>query len=71
MDNLLESKKIRERDRLRAQDVKTKRERDQEGNEFADKEEFITPAYKAQQEELDKATRLEKDEEGAYLKILF
>ena len=66
MDQLLESKKIRERDRLRAQDVKIKREREQEGDEYQDKDVFITTAYKQQQEELEKAAKIDKDEEGLF-----
>lgn len=66
MDNLLESKKQREKDRLRAQDVKIRREREQEGDEFADKEVFVTSAYKAQQEELDKLAKEEEKAEGMY-----
>lgn len=66
MDNLLESKKIRERDRLRAQDVKIKRDREQEGDEFANKEVFVTSAYKIQQEELDKLAAIEEKNQGMY-----
>lgn len=62
MNQLLESKKIRERDRLRAQDVKIRREREKEGDEFDDKEVFITPAYKALQEEMIKASEVEEKE---------
>lgn len=68
MDQLLESKKIRERDRLRAQDVKIKREREQEG-EVENDEVFITSAYKAQQEELEKSAAVDKEEEGLLLTI--
>lgn len=60
MNQLLESKKIRERDRLRAQDVKIKREREQEGDEYVDSEVFITSAYKTQQEELERSAKLEE-----------
>jgi hypothetical protein len=62
MNQLLESKKIRERDRLRAQDVKIRREREKEGDEFDDKEVFVTSAYKALQEEMIKASEVEEKE---------
>lgn len=60
MNQLLESKKVRERDRLRAQDVKIRREREKEGDEFDDKEVFITSAYKSFQEEMIKASEVEE-----------
>lgn len=64
MESLLQSKKIRDQDRLRAQDVKTRRERENEGDEFADKEAFITSAYKAQQEEM--ARIAQEENQGKY-----
>ncbi|KAK6348236.1 hypothetical protein TWF718_006046 [Orbilia javanica] len=60
MENLLASAKIRERDRLRAKDRMLQKEREAEGDEFADKEKFVTGAYKAQQEEM---RRLEEEEQ--------
>ncbi|KAK3375185.1 coiled-coil domain-containing protein 55-domain containing protein [Podospora didyma] len=42
---------IRERDRQIAEEKRLKRERDAEGDAFADKENFVTEAYKRQQEE--------------------
>ncbi|KAK6341298.1 hypothetical protein TWF696_008377 [Orbilia brochopaga] len=59
MDNLLASAKVRERDRLRAKDRMLQKEREQEGDEFGDKEKFVTGAYKKQQEEM---RRLEAEE---------
>ena len=41
------------------------REREREGDEFADKDQFVTPAYLAQQEELRKIEEEEKKREGA------
>jgi coiled-coil domain-containing protein 55 len=35
---------IRKKDRLRAEERKIQREREAEGNEFADKEKFVTSA---------------------------
>ena len=52
---------VRKRDQIRAQDRKTAREREAEGEEFKDKESFVTGAYKRQQEEL---RRLEEEEKG-------
>ncbi|KAJ5872529.1 uncharacterized protein N7529_004882 [Penicillium soppii] len=67
MQNLLQSAEIRKRDQLRAKDRQLAKEREAEGDEFGDKEKFVTAAYKAQQEELRKAeeeeARREKEEE--------
>lgn len=49
----------RERDRQIAEEKRLKREREAEGEEFADKEKFVTEAYKRQQEE---NRRLEEEE---------
>jgi len=54
MKSLLESAETRKRDQLRAKDKLLAKEREAEGDEFADKEKFVTGAYKAQQEELKK-----------------
>lgn len=59
MTSLLRSAEIRKRDQLRARDRILAREREAEGDEFADKEKFVTAAYKAQQEEM---RRLEAEE---------
>ncbi|CAO1628932.1 unnamed protein product [Sympodiomycopsis kandeliae] len=49
---------------LRASMKKTQREREAEGTEFEDKEEFVTDAYRQQQEELQRNEEKErKDEE--------
>lgn len=67
MTNLLRSAEIRKRDQLRARDRQLAKEREAEGDEFADKEAFVTSAYKAQQEEMRKLeeeeARREKEEE--------
>jgi len=60
LDTLLESAKQREKDHLRARDKLLQREREAEGDEFADKEKFVTGAYKAQQEEARQAEEEEK-----------
>jgi coiled-coil domain-containing protein 55 len=59
MNNLFESAEVRKRDQLRAKDKVLQREREAEGDEFADKEKFVTGAYKQQQEEV---RRLEEEE---------
>lgn len=60
MENLFDSAEVRKKDQLRAKDKVLKREREAEGDEFADKEKFVTGAYKAQQEETRKAEEEEK-----------
>ena len=59
MGNLLAAAEIRKRDQLRAKEKMLAREREAEGDEFADKEKFVTEAYKAQQAEV---RRLEEEE---------
>ncbi|KAI6358323.1 hypothetical protein MCOR25_007365 [Pyricularia grisea] len=59
MSNLKKMAEVRERDRKIAEDKKMKREREAEGDEFADKDMFVTEAYKKQQEE---NRRLEEEE---------
>lgn len=59
MTNLLKSAEVRKRDQLRAKERLLQKEREEEGDEFADKEKFVTGAYKAQQEEI---RRLEEEE---------
>ena len=67
MGSLLRSAEVRKRDQLRAKDRMLAKEREAEGDEFADKEKFVTSAYKAQQEELRKIeeeeAQREKEEE--------
>ncbi|KAI8580879.1 hypothetical protein K450DRAFT_235004 [Umbelopsis ramanniana AG] len=59
VEGLIEMAEIRKRDRLRAEEKKVEREREEEGDEFGDKETFVTSSYKAQKEEL---RRLEAEE---------
>lgn len=61
----METAEIRKQDRLRAEDKMIQREREREGDEFADKDAFVTEAYKKQQEELRVAEEEEKKREGA------
>lgn len=66
MSNLLAAAEVRKRDQLRAKEKLLAREREAEGDEFADKDKFVTGAYKAQQEEvrrLEEEERLREEEE--------
>ncbi|KAJ9479079.1 DUF2040 domain-containing protein [Pseudozyma hubeiensis] len=64
VDGILESAEQRKRDRLRAEARTIQKQRQAEGDEFADKESFVTNAYKEQQAELAKAEeQRDKDEE--------
>lgn len=59
MENLLVAAEVRKRDQLRAKEKLLQKEREEEGDEYAGKESFVTEAYKRQQEEL---TRMEEEE---------
>ncbi|KAN0061736.1 hypothetical protein ACQY0O_005728 [Thecaphora frezii] len=61
--NFLESAEVRKRDRQRAEAKMIQRERKAEGDEFADKEAFVTTAYKEQQEEIARAEAEEERKE--------
>ncbi|GAA5936510.1 nuclear speckle splicing regulatory family 1 protein [Sporobolomyces koalae] len=52
ISKLMETAELRKQDRLRAEDKMIAKEREREGDEFQDKEQFVTPAYLRQQEEL-------------------
>ncbi|KAL3467214.1 coiled-coil domain-containing protein 55-domain containing protein [Aspergillus heterothallicus] len=65
MQSLLRSAEVRKRDQMRARDRLLAKEREAEGDEFADKEKFVTSAYKAQQEELRRVEEEEKAREEA------
>ncbi|KAL9585768.1 MAG: hypothetical protein Q9212_001318 [Teloschistes hypoglaucus] len=55
MSSLLAAAEVRKRDQLRAKEKLLAKERELEGDDFADKEKFVTAAYKRQQEEMRKA----------------
>lgn len=65
----MKTKSVREKDRQRARDVKLKREREAEGDEFADKEMFVTSAYKKHQQELEEQAK--QDEKNGKLYTSF
>ncbi|CAJ2505913.1 Uu.00g000430.m01.CDS01 [Anthostomella pinea] len=67
MKNLLASAAVRKRDALIAEEKKIAREREEEGEEYADKEKFVTEAYKKQQEEnrcIEEEERLREEAEA-------
>lgn len=67
MKSLMESAATRRRDALIAEEKKIAREREQEGEEYADKEKFVTEAYKKQQEEnrrIEEEERRREEEEA-------
>ena len=64
MANLFAAAEVRKRDQLRAKEKMLLKEREAEGDEFADKEKFVTEAYKAQQEEV-KMIELEEERRQA------
>lgn len=63
MSSLLAAAEVRKRDQLRAKERMLQKERETEGDEFEDKEKFVTEAYKAQQEELRRAEEEERKRE--------
>jgi coiled-coil domain-containing protein 55 len=64
MTSLLQSAEVRKRDQLRAKEKLLQKEREAEGDEFADKEKFVTGAYKAQQEEMRKLEEEERRQDA-------
>lgn len=66
MEKLLQSAETRKLDYVRAEEWLMQREREKEGDQFADKDKFVTPAYKAQMEEVRKAEEEEKKRQGEH-----
>lgn len=66
INNLLSSAATRRLDHLRAEEKMIQREREAEGDEFKDKEAFVTQAYKDQLAEMRRAEEEEKKREGEY-----
>ncbi|KAF6838078.1 coiled-coil domain-containing protein 55 [Colletotrichum plurivorum] len=67
MSSLLAAASVRKRDALIAEEKKIAREREAEGEEYADKEKFVTEAYKKQQEEnrrIEEEERRREEEEA-------
>jgi len=63
MNKLLEAAEVRKRDQLRAKDRLLQKQREEEGDEFADKDAFVTEAYKKQQEDVKKVEEEEARKE--------
>lgn len=66
MTNLLAAAAVRKRDATIAEEKRLAKEREAEGDEFADKEKFVTSAYKKQQEEnrqLEQEEKLREEQE--------
>ncbi|ORX51311.1 hypothetical protein DM01DRAFT_1307752 [Hesseltinella vesiculosa] len=61
--NLLAMAEVRKRDRLLAEEKKISREREAEGEAFADKEVFMTESYKQQKAELERIEQEERQRE--------
>lgn len=66
IENFLQSAQTRRLDRLRAEEKMLQLERENEGDEFVDKEKFVTEAYKKQMIEVRKAEEEEKAREGEF-----
>lgn len=67
MKDLLAAAAVRKRDATIAEEKKLAREREAEGDEYADKEKFVTSAYKKQQEQnrrLEEEERMREEEEA-------
>ncbi|KAG8217530.1 coiled-coil domain-containing protein 55-domain containing protein [Butyriboletus roseoflavus] len=65
IEGLLNSAATRRLDRLRAEEKMLQHERELEGDQFADKEAFVTQAYKDQMAEVRKAEEEERQREGS------
>ncbi|KAL1412057.1 hypothetical protein Q8F55_003054 [Vanrija albida] len=65
IESAIAAAQTRKLDRLRAEEKMLARERESEGDEFADKETFVTEAYKKQMEEVRKAEEEEAEREDA------
>ncbi|KAI0542214.1 coiled-coil domain-containing protein 55-domain containing protein [Xylaria digitata] len=68
MKNLIASAAVRKRDALIAEEKKIAREREEEGEEYAGTEKFVTEAYKKQQEENRRIEEEERRREEAEAK---
>ncbi|KAF2093353.1 hypothetical protein NA57DRAFT_20670, partial [Rhizodiscina lignyota] len=65
MADILAANEVRKKDQLRARDKLLQRQREEEGDQFMDKEKFVTEAYKKQQEEVRQAEEEERRKEEA------
>lgn len=65
----MNSAATRKLDYVRAEEKLIQREREAEGDEFSDKEKFVTQAYKDQMAEVRRAEEEEKKREGMFSDI--
>ncbi|KAK9493538.1 coiled-coil domain-containing protein 55-domain containing protein [Lipomyces doorenjongii] len=63
IENLQESLKVRTQDRMMARDRLNKREREEEGDEFAGAQVFESAAYKKQKAEIERMKKEEEEKE--------
>lgn len=70
IESFLAAAQTRKLDRLRAEEKMLEREREKEGDEFADKDKFVTEAYRKQMEEVRLAEEEEKRREGGFLSVV-
>ena len=68
MQGLMQAAEVRKRDALIAEEKKIAREREAEGDEYANTEKFVTEAYKKQQEDNRRIEEEEKRREAAEAK---
>ena len=66
IENFLQSAQTRRLDKLRAEEKMLQLEREKEGDEFVDKDKFVTPAYRKQMEEVRAAEEEEKKRDGEW-----
>ena len=64
ISKLLKQAEIRNQDEERRKERKVQKEREEEGDEFADKEKFVTSAYRKKMEEMQKLDEEEKKKEA-------
>merc|ERR1712018_766348 len=62
--NLLKHAKVREKENERRIERQVQKERDAEGDEFADKEKFVTSAYRKKMEEMQKLDAEDKRQDA-------
>lgn len=64
ISNLLKQAEVRNQEEERRKERKVQKEREEEGDEFADKEKFVTSAYRKKMEEMQKLDEEEKKKEA-------
>ena len=69
MGSLLKSAEDRKREKERRDEKKIQKEREAEGDQFQDRDSFVTPAYKEKLKELQQAEEREAKEQKAEGKL--